>query len=301
MNQVPSEQVQALARRDLDFSGEKWHCLPSVIRDIIAHPLTDGDRRRVFDYTTTHSEIARILAARPASNEMLELVYPDRNGEMSLTNPLDQALSRSISGQALRDRLEVCSKWLASNFVRPKKRVVDLGGGSGRYAFRAFDEKGHVPSRFTWVIMDLDPGALMIAATLAGSHRLIEVGAAVETQEANFLSEESVSDKKADYAVLIGVLCGMDKATAVAVLRRIKVHLKPGAELLAATLLQKAFDEDPNTFRILCNVGGWQLRPKTHGQVVKIFRSAGWKIIGDIMSERPGGNGQYAIVHARAL
>ncbi|MFA5061810.1 MAG: methyltransferase domain-containing protein [Patescibacteria group bacterium] len=292
-----SEQVEALGRLPVDFA--EVDCLPPEIKKLIADPVTWSDPR-VRGYTTTKSTIAHILAENPASDRMLQIVYPDTNGS-PLVNGLDRFLSRSLSGQALRDRLDFCSDWLADNFARRGKRIIDLGGGSGSYAFRVFRVHGLIPAKFVWDILDLDLEALNVARMRAHDTGLDGV---IQVRQGNFKHDSAILPEKADYAVLIGVLCGMDKDTARDVLCRAKDHLKPGGEMLAATLLQKAFDEDPRTFRILCNVGGWQLRPKTPEQVAEIFQLAGWEIIGDMMSERPDtkvGGGQYAIVHARAL
>lgn len=286
-----SEQVQVLARLHVDFAGVD--CLPLDIRELLADPAMFLDPR-VLAYTTGHSVIARILHTNPASDAMLRIVYPDTNGH-PLTEGLDRFLSRGLSGQALRDRLVFCSKWLADHFVRDGARVVDLGGGSGSYAFESLKIKGQVPAGFRWDILDLDLEALAVARIRAER----DLASVVSVRQGNFMKDMSAP---ADYAVMIGVLCGMDKATAATVLARTKAHLKPGGEIFAATLLQKAFDEDPRTFRILCNVGGWQLRPKALEQVVEVFTTAGWEII-SIFSERSphtAGCGQYAIVHARA-
>lgn len=283
-----SEQVSELARQWVDFSDVE--CLPEDIRKIIADPSMFMSPR-VLAYTTSHSKIAEILRNNPASDAMLRIVYPDANGH-PLTEGLDRFLSRSLSGQALRDRLDFCSQWLADHFVQSGKLVVDLGGGSGSYAFEALRRKGQLLPRFQWDILDLDLEAVVVAQLVA---RGAGLEAVVTARHGNFMKDIG---QPADYAVMIGVLCGMDKATAVAVLKRTKAHLKSGGELLAATLLMRAFREDPCTFRILCNVGGWQLRPKEPSEVQQIFEDAGWHII-SIMSERSGGDGQYAIVHAR--
>jgi hypothetical protein len=293
-----SEQVLELGRRRVDFEGVDL--LPQNIRECLADPTRFSDPS-VLEWTTGKSHIARILHTNPASDAMLRIVYPDVNGT-PLVRGLDRLLSRALSGQALRDRLVFCSDWIAKKFVHSDARVIDLGGGSGSYAFVALrlwrEAHGALPQGFIWDVLDQDMEALNAGLTRAadtGLHQHVQV------RQGNFMAESAVLPEKADYAVLIGVLCGMDKDTAVSVLKRVKIHLKPGAEILAATLLQRAFDEDPRTFRILCNVGGWQLRPKTLGQVIEVFQSSGWDIIGDIMSERDGGNGQYAIVHARSL
>ncbi len=260
-----SEQVEGLAKRYIDFAGVD--CLPKDIRDKLADPATFVDPS-VLAYTTAQSKIAEILHENPASDAMLRIVYPDVNGK-PLTDGLDRFLSRSLSGQALRDRLEFCSRWLAAYFVQPGKRIVDLGGGSGSYAFEALRYRLSAPAGFLWDILDVDLEAIVVAQLVARGAGLESV---VTARQGNFMRDIG---SPADYAVMIGVLCGMDKATAVAVLKRTKDHLKPGGEIFAATLLHQAFDEDPRTFRILCNVGGWQLRPKTLEQVTEVFPTAG--------------------------
>lgn len=285
-----SEQVLALAQQVVDFSGVDVEILPPEISQLASRPETFGDPR-VLAYTTAKSTIAHILHRNPASDAMLRIVYPDTNGH-PLTAGLDRFLSRSLSGQALRDRLTVCSAWLAEHFVKENKTIIDLGGGSGSYAFESLATKSP-PSGFRWRVLDLDGESLQFCNDLITVYDFQNV---IETRQDNFMSTTSV-DEKFDYAVLIGVLCGMDHDTAVKCLSRARDHLKPGGEIYTATLLQRAFDEDPRTFRLLCNIGGWQLRPKHLPKVQQIFQDAGWEIT-SIMSERENGHGQYAIVHA---
>jgi hypothetical protein len=292
---VINEQVIALGTQPLDFSAVD--CLPERIRQLIGDPMTFSDPvklEEILQYTTSNSRIAKILHENPASDDMLRIVYND-TGEKSVTQGLDYFLSRSLSGQALRDRLEVCSGWLAENCVKQSKKVVDFGGGSGSYAFEALSKQSTIPESFVWECIDLDP-----VASECGKKRALESGMhnSIHFRQANFMSEKSVGTI-ADYGVLIGVLCGMDKDTAINCLQRCKLHLKKGGELLTATLLKRSFEEDPHTFRILCNVGGWQLRPKQMNEIKDIFNAANYEII-DIFHERQGGNGQYAIIHAKS-
>jgi hypothetical protein len=90
----------------------------------------------------------------------------------------------------------------------------------------------------------------------------------------------------------------MTEEVAVDCLQKIKPHFKQGAEILAATLLVKSFEEEPTVFRVLCNILGWQLKPKTLDEVKAIFKTAGYDII-SVITERENGDGEYAIVHAR--
>lgn len=203
---VCSPQVAALGCLEIDFSD--LECMPEDVRRMLGDPVEHEDPR-VLACTTTKSCIAKILYENPASNEMLEKVYPDRNG-YPLDQPLDRFLSRSLSGQALRDRLDVCSVWLAGHFVHPDSSVVDLGGGSGSYAFPAYTHLGGAPPGHSWTVVDLDADALAIAEA-----RALEFGVegVVRTVRANFMKSESILEQH-DYAVLIGVLCGMDIDTA---------------------------------------------------------------------------------------
>jgi 2-polyprenyl-3-methyl-5-hydroxy-6-metoxy-1,4-benzoquinol methylase len=291
-----SEQVQELGKKKLDFTSVS--CFPPRIQALLGDPATLEDSAKfneVLAYTTSHSAIADILHKNPASDGMLRIVYPDANGH-PLTEGLDRFLSRSLSGQALRDRLKYCSDWLAENFILEGKRVIDLGAGSGSYAFEALRVKGMAPQDFIWDCIDLDPDAIKVGEECAEKMSLQKN---VLFRQGNFMSEKSAT-APADFAVLIGVLCGMDKETATNCLLRSKAHLKEGGEIFAATLLLRSFEEDPLTFRVLCNIGGWQLRPKKMEQVEEIFTTSGYRIL-SINSERPGGSGQYAIVHAKKL
>lgn len=284
-----NEQVRVLGRQKIDFSNVS--CLPLNIQKLIADPNTFS-HPDVLAYTISHSIIAKILHENPASDRMLQIVYPDSHNN-PLTKGLDYLLSQSLSGQALRDRLEVCSKWLAKNFIKSGKSIVDMGGGSGSYIFRALKDI-NVPQKFYWEVIDTDDEAVHICRQQAVEKGLND---SVSARKDNFLSNSSVR-KKFDYAVLIGILCGMTRKMTINCLQKIKIHLKPGAELLIATLSQQAFKEDPQTFRILCNVGGWQLRPKTVQEIIEMCKEAGWTVQ-EVMSERKKAPGQYVILHAK--
>lgn len=291
---ITSEQVKELGKRQLDFSNVS--CLPKRIQESLGDPNTLRDPVKldeVVKYMISHSEILKILNSNPASDAVLRIVYQDFNSHL-ITEGLDYYLSHSLSGQALRDRLVFCSNWIAERFILEGKRVIDLGAGSGSYAFESLRVKGHVPSNFVWECIDLDIEAIKFGEDHAKATNL---GDKLIFRQGNFMSRKSIGDLS-DFAVLIGVICGMDEPTAINCLERSKSHLKEGGEILAATLLDRSFEEDSLIFRILCNIGGWQLRPKSVAKVKEIFISAGYKIL-NIYSERPGGAGQYAVVHAR--
>jgi len=203
----------------------------------------------------------------------------------------------------LRDRLEFVSRlaanWLCDRVITDTVRVVDFGAGPAPYAIEAIKQlpPGLRP-RLLWNCLDLDGEAMRV-----GERRAREEGFKryIHFREADFLSRESypTDDRElADFGLMIGILCGMTPEQSVRCLQKVKPYFKPKGELVAATLLKRAFEEDQDTFRILCGYLGWQLRSKTEEQVRGIFANAGYEIIG-FHSERPGGKGQYAVVHAR--
>lgn len=295
-----SEKVAALGELDLRVNFTRldvFHRFPEEVGVLLGDPETlrnETLKQSVLSYTTTVSLICYILHHNPASDSMLRIVYPDRNSQpIPPDRWLDLLLSRSFSGQALRDRLDLCSGLLAREYFRSNTRGVDLGGGSGSYFFEAA-RLGSLPTGLLHVVIDLDPEALAAARWRVQSDGLALF---FQTLEANFMKNFPAADKLYDYAVLIGVLCGMDHETAVRCLVAARKYMKPGGKILAATLLQRAFDEDPVTFWLLCCIGGWQLRPKSDEEVLNVFAEAGWTVE-SVLSERASDPGQYAIIQA---
>lgn len=286
-------RVEELALKLVDFNG--CDCLTSEMQVKLGDPDDHRDPL-IKKFLRENSKICDIIAVNPASDAMLRIVYPDANGH-PMTEGIDKLLSRSLSGQALRDRLDFCSAWLSANFVKSNKKILDLGGGSGNYAIKTLKIIGaNVPVGFYWDHLDLDEEALKIGKDNA-SKDLLDT-ASIRFRKGNFMSDKTIQEERFDFGVLIGVLCSLEKDQAVKLLQRIKIHFKPHAELFAATLTTRSFEEDPKTFRILCNVIGWQLRPKTIAEVTEIFEEAGYEII-QLLSERKNRPGQYAIVHTR--
>ena len=294
-----SEKICALGQQKILF--DDLPCFPKEIAYLLT---TSWGDIRIFRHLLEISEICRVLYDCPASFEMLEMVYfgkPVRPGVMS--NGIDDWLSNSLSGQALRDRLEVISDFMSKIIRvrltngRKKMRVLDLGSGPGPYAFKSIDKAGVSTSGLLWECLDLSRFALKIGEIRAMDSGLEDV---VTFCEADFLSRASypiVDENRFDFGLMIGILCGMTPEQAVTCLNKIVPFFRPCAELVVATLLEKSFEEDERVFRVLCNTLGWQLQPKSLDDVRSIFKVAGYEIK-RIFSERRGGNGQYAIVHA---
>ncbi len=291
---MDNKKVEELGRLKLDFSSVT--CLPTEIRQLLE---SDWKNPAVLDFFLEQSEVCRVLYKNPADFEMLEVAYFGKSlrGQV-VSNGIDEWLRKSLSGQALRDRLKVVSAWMASLVQSQnghKVTILDLGAGPGPYAFEAL--KGLSLASIHWRCADIDKLALETGAKRARRLGLSDV---VIFEQLDFLSSKGYPTdecQKADFALMIGILCGMSPEQAVGALQKIRPHFRSGAEIMAATLLDKAFQEDPLAFRIFCNVLGWQLRPKSLLEVKEVFSAAGYRIK-QVFSERDDGKGQYAIVHA---
>ncbi len=288
-----SEQVADLGRQLVSFSGIE--IIPDKIRSLLENNWLHLDVRQFF---LDHSEICRILFKNPADFEMLEIVYFGKSVR-GKTNGLDSLFSNSLSGQALRDRLRVVSD-MAANWLLNKEniRVIDFGAGPAPYAIETVKKLQGQVNNLLWHCIDLDRLAIAIGEDRVREHKLDNI---INFDVANFMTRDSYPespDEQADFGLMIGILCGMTCEEATNCLRKVQPHFKKGGEIMAATLLKQSFEEDPQTFRVLCNVLGWQLRPKTTKEVNRVFEDAGWKIL-NVSSERANGNGQYAIVHAK--
>lgn len=303
-NVVINEQIADLGRQKVSFIDAK-EVIPQEIRDLLSG---DWKNRKVLSFLLEHSEVCRILRQNPASAEMLEIAYYAQPIFEQNIKPIDKWLHDRLSGQALRDRLQVVSSFFAELLQKEITlrgrpiRIIDFGAGPAPYAIASLQKvqlNRSLSNLIFWKCVDLDQLALDIGLDRASRLKLD----CISFERANFLSRDSYPEspnEQFDFGLLIGILCGMTCEEAVNCLRKIQPHFRNGGEIVAATLLKKSFEEDPQSFRIYCNVLGWQLRPKTIEEVQGIFSAAGWKIF-DIGSERNGGDGQYAIVHAKIV
>ncbi|MBW2116726.1 MAG: hypothetical protein JRF53_07945 [Deltaproteobacteria bacterium] len=70
-----------------------------------------------------------------------------------------------------------------------------------------------------------------------------------------------------DYGLLIGILCGLTYPEKVGLLKDIKPHFKPGAKLMAASLLDEMVKEDLLCAYILRETTGWGLQSPQFGEL----------------------------------
>jgi len=290
-----SKQVTELGKMEVSF--REIQVIPNDIGRLLS---TRWDDPVVLDFFLKKSEICRILFKNPADFEMLEIVYFGKSVRGAIYG-VDTWLMHTPSGQALRNRLMAVSglavEWIKDRLQVGPVKVLDLGAGPGPYAIETVKRLSNLCHSVSWTCVDTDRLALAFGEERVREQELDNV----KFHHANFMSRDSYPLDRtdaADLGLMVGILCGMTCEEACNCLKKVVPHFKRGGEMLAATLLRKSFEEDCQTFRVLCNVIGWQLRPKTQAEVEEVFRSAGYRIL-NVFSEREGNDGQYAIVHAR--
>ena len=294
------KMIENLLEWSLDYSGVP--CFPRRLQNELSlgGPLSE----QAVQYLVSNSVICDMAHNHPASFKITERVYGlGRPGKVGL-DEIDEWIAWGLGGQSLYNRLEFCgpllSDWLSSPSRIPQQPAVvaDLGGGPGTYGFRALKPFSATSKPANWKSIDCDEESLQLGRLRAHEAGLSDV---VTFHNANFMSRSSYpqNEERADLLILIGVLCGMTPEVAVDCLRKIKPHGKEHAEILAATLLVKSFEEDPLVYQLLARLG-WTLRPKTSEKVEALFAAAGYQIL-NVYSERADGDGEYAIVRARIL
>ena len=291
---IPNPRVEELGRKFVDFS-ESGRVLGFTRNEIDYLSLPDGwGKNEIIDRLLIDSRVCRIVANNPASFEMLEFAYFGEFTNGDEATPIDKWLNKRPAADALRNRIETVSFMASKELWDASMVVADFGSGPGRYAESVRAMSDFVAFRL-WRCIDLDAYAIAI-----GRNSLAQYDSRLKFERANFCAPESfpAEEDKADLGLLIGVLCGMTEEQSVRLLQAIKPHFKSGGKLIAATLKVDAFEQDPESFRIYCNVLGWPLRPKTLDEVKSIFEAAKWEVE-SITSENGKRPGQYAVVECR--
>ena len=83
--------------------------------------------------------------------------------------------------------------------------------------------------------------------------------------------------KEIDLGLIIGVLCGLENKTCIAVLKRIRRYFKEGGILNASNVSKNMPEKDPFTSYLLEKIVGWKLVYKTSEELYEIFEKAGYK------------------------
>lgn len=261
--------LKNISSEESDFLLELPHDISDILLNESQQPL---DKEIVKKYFRERSFIAEVLMKNPATFKMLELIYTGKN----IQGAIDQYAFSLLSSQALRNRLSsvidsvrTMIKMKANKGIRIK--VLNLGSGSGRDMIGVLSEDFYIANLISVDCVDVDPEALQKGNELIKGKNYGEINFI----EGNFLRLSY--RKEIDLGLMIGVLCGLENRTCVAVLKRIRRYFKEGAILIASNVSKNMPEKDPFMSYLLKEIVGWPLVYKTSEELHEIFEKAGYE------------------------
>lgn len=244
--------------------------LPEVERNILIEcffsdkKLNMLEKKILVRHFRENSYIPRVLMRDPRTFQMLEVVY-----ENNVSGPIDEYMSNSVSGQALRNRLAAVIKNVGkiAEYMDCRK-MANFGSGTGRDTIAIANYYSNLMSV---VCADTDPEAIKTGMSLAGNGKSINI---------NYVKKSFMNlpfKKEIDIGLMIGILCGLEKRNCLIVLRKVKKYFKPGGKLIVSNILTTARKKDPLMAYILENIIGWKLVYKTTDFLRELLEEAGYK------------------------
>lgn len=262
----------------LDLLGQ----LPKQVSEMLMNGLSrPTEQKAVIKHFQGSGNISRDLMENPGTFKMLEAIYTGKG----LRDETDRYFFNSLSGQALRNRL-LATTFHVGEIVKRKIgelgniKVANLGSGPGRDTIEIFARKPHLSKLVSIDCVDIDSAALQKGRDLAQEKGF--------SKNFNFVEEDLLKLQyrgEVDVGLLVGVLCGMQHRTCVAVLKRIKRYLKKGGIVIASNVLKNMLAQDPFTSYLLKRVIGWELVYKTPFELQQIFKEAGYRWEGCFFDE----------------
>ena len=121
----------------------------------------------------------------------------------------------------------ILTTWMMEKYIRPGQRILDIGGGPGRYAIH-FARMG-----CEVVLVDLSEGNIALAKQKAQ-----EAGVSIQAHVCNCLELDRLALGQYDHVFLMGPLYHLQEEEQRAQAVRMAIqHLKPGANLYASFIL----------------------------------------------------------------
>lgn len=237
----------------------------------------------VVDYFQTNSQIIPALTANPGTFTMLEKMYHFEPVE----GIIDKYFLRCRSGgQALRNRYNAITEIACQHVMAIIAEIgnclmIDIGSGPGRNVIDIIRRHPELNGSFHADCIDIDPVAISKGQELIALHGIRQV----EFISKSMTRLQGRYKGNVDYGILIGILCGLVHKERVDLLRSLKSYFKPGAKLVAASLLEKMADEDLLCAYILRETTGWGLQYPPLGNLKEVFEEAGWKYEGFIQDD----------------
>lgn len=230
------------------------------------------EREGIVAYFRRESCMLRALMDNPGTYRMPECIYKGEG-----TGWVDDYLSRSPSGRALRNRIQAVIDGTEELVLEKMRynggglRIINLGCGTGRDTLEMMKRNVRWNGSVLLECVDLDREALDSGREFAREMGVL----GVDFVEANILS--LAHREGFDVGLLIGVLCGIPASRCVAILKKIRPYFKKGGILVASNVTTAMIDEDPFMSYILQEFVGWNLVYKTPQQLQYIFERAGYE------------------------
>ncbi len=230
------------------------------------------ERENIVAYFRAESYMLRELMDNPGTYRMPEYIYRG-----TVAGWIDDHLSQSPSGQALRNRIKAVIDGTEKVVFDKLKnshgrvRIVNLGCGTGRDTLEMIRKNSRWNGSVHVECIDLDREAIESGREFARNSEV----PGIDFIESNILSLPY--REEFDIGLLVGVLCGVPATRCVAILKRIRPYLKRGGFLIASNVMNTMAEEDPFVSYILDEFVGWKLVYKTQQQLQHIFERAGYE------------------------
>jgi len=237
-------------------------------------------------YLCSSSWFVKELIRNPGSSSALEKIYLQER----LSGAMDMYFREASSARALINRLQAVienSKEYCLEYVRKTDRdmhLLNLGSGPGRDVIKMSEDEELIRERTTIDCVDIDQWAIdrgkeLVAKSGIDNVRFIQ-------KDFRRLGHLGLSD----YELVIGILCPLSHENGVALLRKFRKYLKPGARILAACLLEEMLEKDFFTAWLIYELTDWKLNFRRSGQLRKMFEEAGFVWLGSFTEKKYSGD-----------
>lgn len=256
--------------------------IPQDVSQILRHGFLEGQHGSdvpnwdiVFDYFQRNSRIIPALTQNPGTFSMLEKMYHFQ----PVWGPIDNYFKRGkAGGQALRNRFDIINSLAVFhvNELLGKQNpciVIDIGSGPGRNGIEMCLRSPNFRNKVRIDCIEIDQEAVIKGRELLTQHRLTNI----EFVQTSMTRLQKRYPGNVDYGLLVGILCGLPHIERVDLLKAIKSYFKPGAKLVAASLLEKMAEDDLLCAYILRETTGWGLQYPALGKLRDAFEESGWK------------------------
>lgn len=290
---------------DIDAYVSRISSLLNSIEDIsvretlanhfVGNDVSDHEMEIAREYFRKNSFITRDVTSNRSTHKLTETLY-ENNIDMG-AYPLDYQISKFPSSQSTKHRLHAVEESLIEQIEHMvddnnvgNVRIVNWGSGPGRdtrgVAKRLEGTKYGEATSYTCI--DKDTEALergeMGAEAEGVAHKF--------TFEAGDLRKIAAQKGKKEYTggVLIGILCPMKVRLCKSFLGRLKTYLDDDGFLLSSSSADTMIAEDPFLDMLRVEMGGWPLRYKSDRDMVKIYKSAGFRGNRKVFRDNPIGH-----------